>query len=94
MPPELPATKPNTAPSIVFWFKYLLSVYTVVMIAVSSMDGKLSAEEIQNGGVVIGVWATSGDGNKEKEEEIDKELDEISDKLDKILKENDGPKEK
>jgi hypothetical protein len=94
MPPQLTDTKLSTAPSVVFWFKYLLSVYTVLMILSSSLDGKLTAEEIQNGGVVVGIWATSGEGNKEKEEEIDKELDEISDKLDKLIEENHDSKEK
>jgi hypothetical protein len=94
MPPELTDTKPSTAPSIVFWFKYLLSVYTILMILISALDGKLTAEEIQNGGVVIGIWATSGESNKEKEEEIDKELDEISDKLDKLLEGENESKEK
>jgi hypothetical protein len=94
MTPELADTKSKSSSRIVFWFKYLLSVYTVVMILTSSLDGKLTAEEIQNGGVVVGIWATSGEDNKEKDEEIDRELDEISDKLDELIKERDETKEK
>jgi hypothetical protein len=83
--PEFINEKTKKASGVAFWFKYFLSIYVVTLTIASSLDGKLSTEEIQNGAIIIGIWATSEGKEKEKEKELEEEIDEISDKVDILL---------
>lgn len=49
--------KKSNINEVIFWFKYLLTVFVASSTLLSSLDGKLTTEEIENAGIVLGVWA-------------------------------------
>lgn len=54
----LPQKIPKPA-AITFWFKYLLTIYVASSTLFSALNGGLKVHEVQNAGIVIGIWTAN-----------------------------------
>lgn len=57
--------------ALIFWFKYIVTVYVCTTTMVSAVDLVLTTDEIENVAIVSGLWMGGGGKKKQKEDEQD-----------------------
>ena len=58
-------------PVIIYWFKYGLTLFVVTKTSISSIDGIITPDELQNGSIVAGIWVSTPKKKKEDDPKKD-----------------------